>query len=168
MEDDERITAIHEAGHAVARYLIHGTTGAIRPTPAPGKAAASESEPLPCHLRGALARREYIGSDRTRLLEEIQTTLAGPAAEAAMRGKPTLDVLEEPPQRSDCEVVYGVAGLLWTTPAVRDREVARIASEMDQALSDDWALVEAVATAYLRDGQLTADDVRQAIESVPG
>src|SRR6266511_6030618 len=75
--------AIHEAGHTLERYLLHGTTGSILPEPLPGKQAGAESEPLPDCLREPNPNKPeaervvagpYTEKQRARLEQEIKRT----------------------------------------------------------------------------------------------
>jgi hypothetical protein len=154
---DASEVACHEAGHAVERYIVHGTTGAIRPAPLPGKEAGAESEPLPDDLRVAdplkpgetkLVEGPYSDGQRRRLEQEIQTTLAGSVAEGLVRGSEPLDVLTEPAQQSDWELVWGIASRLWPTKEEQDEEVARLAAEVEVDLDAAWTTLKRVAEAY--------------------
>ena len=171
LDVDATVTAIHEAGHAVARHIVHGTTGAIRWKPESGREAGAESEPLPDHLvenRGSgLPARLADGpfrheSDRFRLEQEIKTTLAGSIAEAAVRGTQPDVVLSELAQDSDFEYSAGIANKLWAETGERERNLERITAETSSEILKYWPAVSRVADAF-DERDLTADDVASAI-----
>jgi hypothetical protein len=172
LDIDASFTSCHEAGHAVGRYIVHGTTGAISPEPLPDKEAGAESEALPPDLREPDPKRQgderlvdgpYSSSQRAPLEKEIKTTLGGSAAEGLVRGKPALEVLEETPQRSNWNVVWGIAKQLWPNSIDREREVERLAEEITNELDDVWGTVMAVAEAYESRGQLTGAEVAELV-----
>lgn len=148
--------AIHEAGHALERYLLHGTTGAMLPVPLPGKKAGAESEPLPDCLREPnpnesdeerVVAGPYSEKQRARLEQEIKTTLAGSVAEGLDWGREPLEVLEDPEQKSDADYAYGIAKLLW--PAGQyNAEAVRLASEVEMELDSCWQALVDLAERY--------------------
>jgi hypothetical protein len=111
------ILAIHEAGHAVERYLLHGTTGAIRAEPSRGKEAAAEIGRFPDSLltnNGATLKGPPYDANQTDFLEKaIKTTFAGFVAEGLMRGVEPSLVLGEHEQESDDRQVVNLAKCLW-------------------------------------------------------
>lgn len=174
LDVDASFTACHEAGHAVGRFLVHGTTGALSPEPLPEKEAGAESEPLPPDLREPDPTRQgeerlvdgpFSTSQRTRLEQEIKTTLGGSAAEGLVRGKPALEVLDEAAQRSDWNLVWGIAKRLWPKPTGRERKVERLAEEVTNELDAVWDTVTLVAETYESRGRLTAAEVADLVAS---
>jgi hypothetical protein len=167
-------TSIHEAGHAVERHRVHGTTGAIRPEPLPGKEAGAKMEPLPPNLcepnpleAGTVRLRNppYTSSERTRLEQEIKTALAGSVAEGINWGRDPLETLGERAQASDARHVYGIAKKLWPDPTTTEREVARLAAEVEADLDSAWEIVVKVAEAYEAAPEgLTAEEVGKAMD----
>ncbi len=160
--------AIHEAGHALEQYLLHGTTGAILPEPLPGKQAGAESEPLPDCLREPKPNESdgervvagpYTEKQRARLEQEIKTTLAGSVAEGLDWGREPLEVLEDPQQKSDADYAYGIAKLLWPTDQY-NAEVARLASEVETELDSCWQALVDLAERYDSPPGLSASEVK--------
>jgi hypothetical protein len=168
-------TSIHEAGHAIERYLVHGSTGAVRPEPAEGKQAGAESEPLPESLRETAANSPsgerlrdgpYSEDERARLIQQVKTTLAGSVAEGIGQGREPLDVLEDGEQRSDACEVWGIAKRLW--PEAFQDEVAALADEVEADLNRAWPWLTRVAEAYEGHSGLAADDVAKLLSDMPG
>jgi hypothetical protein len=170
------VTAYHEAGHAVARYLIHRKTGAIRRSPFADKEAGAESERLPAHLivpnpanpaQTGIRPGPYTDEERLRLESELKTTVAASVTEAIVTGRDAVDdVLEDEAQRSDRAHFWTIANSLWAgDPSTRDQSVNRLVREVDEAMVTAWRKVEAVATAYLHseDG-LSADEVERLLK----
>jgi hypothetical protein len=118
--------AIHEAGHVVERFTIHGTTGAIRPNPLPGKAAGAESELLPKKLLkpGTQALRDppYSSDEVARLKDEIKTTL---------------------------EYAFKLAKRLWDYDDIVS-QMGQLVNEVEGEIDAVWPAVVAVAEAYER------------------
>jgi hypothetical protein len=162
-------TAYHEAGHALARYLVHGSTGPVAPAPFPDKEAGAEMEPLPPELLDGtrLVPGPYSAVLRNRLVQEVKTGLGGCVAEAILLRRDPLEVLDnEPSLESDRSIVFGVGGSLWLDTEERDREIEALATEMTRELQARWATVERIATAYL-EGPLTATQVRELVDPPP-
>jgi hypothetical protein len=165
--------AIHEAGHAVERYLLHGTTGAIRSEPFTDKLAGAETEPFPESLMTnngtTLKDPPYDADETTFLLKEIKTTLAGAVAEGLMRGKGPLDVLGESEQSSDDQHVHAIAKRLWPHDEVKNA-VDGLIDEVILDIDGAWQKVTRVAEAYERQLEagrieLTAGEVLRAIQT---
>lgn len=163
--DPQRATAYHEAGHAVARFLVHGTTGAIIAAPQEGKEAGAEAEPLPPELLNGtqLVAGPYTPPQRQRLIAEIRTTLAGCVAEGMLLSREPLDVLEDAASCSDRMTVWGIAGRLWTNTDERDERVASFAKDLVEEFDVEWAKVDRVANAYLQQGDLTPSEVAHLV-----
>jgi hypothetical protein len=161
-------TAVHEAGHALARWQVHGTTGAIRHSPLPEKQAGAESEPLPDELvvvrNGENRPREgpYTDAERWRLAQEMQTTVAGAAAEANLWGKEPLTVLDEPEQSTDCACFWGIANALWNDQQLRNQQVEIIVRRASEDVRNYWNVVLRIAAAF-EEGDLSAQQVRALI-----
>ncbi len=159
--------AFHESGHALARYLIHGTTGPMALEPAPGKQAGVEAEPLPLDLLHPDSHRlvggPYNPAQRSRLVEEVKTTLAGSVAEAMVTGESALDVLEHEEQASDRQQVYGIAGRLLPMTDERDRFVEDACVEVKTLLESHRSVLDALATAFEERRALSADEVAAVI-----
>lgn len=148
--------AIHEAGHALERYLLHGTTGAILSEPLPDKQAGAETQPLPdCLLEPIpgkpaekrVAAGPYTAKQRARLEQEIKTALAGSVAEGLDWGREPLEVLEDPQQKSDADYAYGIAKLLWPADQY-NAEVARLAGDVEAELDSCWPALVDLAERY--------------------
>jgi hypothetical protein len=165
LTDPEVATAYHEAGHAVARFFTHGTTGPIIPAPLEGKEAGAEAEPLPGELLDGteLVPGPYTPEQRERLIAEIRTTLAGCVAEGMIVRRSALDVLEDAASSSDRAAVWGIAGRLWNNTDERDRRVDALCDEVETAMAMHWSKAERVARAYLERGELTAEEVRDLV-----
>jgi hypothetical protein len=161
------VTSCHEAGHAVERFLVFGTTGAICSEPIHGKEAGAEVEPLPPELFEENPTTDgkrwipgpYSPAQQSRLEQELKVAVAGSVAEAAVREMSPLDVLSEPAQTTDWETVWGIAHTIWQKKDLEDREVERLTNEVEQSLRTHWAWVRAVAEKFDAQGCLSASEV---------
>jgi hypothetical protein len=156
LEHGALLTSIHEAGHAVERNIVFGTTGAVRPDPQPGKEAGAETEPLPPALLTptpagdgeTLRDPPYSRAEVDRLLDEMKVALAGVVAEAINYDADPLDRLNEAALSSDAIYAQGIAQRLWCDAQLREHELQRLLYEVRHELDAAWDAVVRVAQSY--------------------
>lgn len=165
-------TANHEAGHAVARYLLWGTTGDTSIQRYGDDWGRSESQPLP---------REYFDNHgfrfpesplQRRVLKKVMlSVLAGSAGESALlldRGEAssTREVFES--KSDDQKPFWNAARRLWPEPPRRDRGAAHVEFLADRLVAEGRHLIKALASELLVRTDLTATEVAQTIARLDG
>lgn len=169
----ECVVAMHEAGHAVARFLVHGDTGEVLLEP--GRQGRSQSKPLPpCIHEARLQNEPFTPCERARLEAEIKTALAGAITEAWARQIPPREVLMEAEQHLDRDSIQLCATDLWGSKdlwlgaASQDMEARARVNGLLEAIGHELLAhrncVERVAAKLERQRGLTALEVRQLLQ----
>jgi hypothetical protein len=143
-DDDETLTAYHEAGHAVVGHLLGGEIDSVG-------LYAEADEWLPerfgdCHVNWG---RVLVDSD-WQAQREIITILAGPVAEMIYRQE-RLHPATYPPWQHDWRWAWQRAERLIRAPERRTRFLETLVVWLHEHLSDDnaWAAVAAVSDELL-------------------
>lgn len=154
-DDDETITAYHEAGHAAIGYALGGEIESVG-------LYGEADEWLPerfgdCHVRWA----RVDPNSNWQVQREVLTLLAGPVAEGIYRGE-SLHPATYPPWRYDWEMAVARTHSIASIEQ-RAKFLATALALLDKHLRDDqcWAAIAAVADELLAheylDGEQLAD-----------
>jgi len=175
---EQHVTAIHEAGHYVARaFLGGGTSNVAAVTIVPTDTASGQVVLERCHdfqiLSGGLLPARAAQPLGRRMLMEA---LAGPAAEARLNGDDALLAYADFFFCPDWALPrdYLDAGQIVECLAAPNESAAWIwdsATEWTEDLlsrPDIWAAIEAVASLLIADGTVDGDDDRlwQTVEPI--
>ncbi|MEN1680191.1 MAG: cell division protein FtsH [Planctomycetota bacterium] len=144
-DDEDTLTAYHEAGHAVVGYALGATIEQIQ------LGGFDDEEDLP--RRFGECRVNWGRVDPTadwQLQRELLTTLAGPVAEQVYRGEPVHPALDGPSQGDWAQAWERLREAI-PHPEVRTRLLEQLTAALHQVLSRDtwWAAVAAVADELL-------------------
>lgn len=165
-----KTVAYHEAGHAVARWLVHGSTGPVVRAPTADAQAGAESHPFPAALQKIVNGPDPVGhryseTQAERLTQEVKTALAGCVSEGMLVGRDTGELLSEPENHHDEKTAYACAGLLnKTSTSARDKLIDDLVAELRSELQRECKAVRAIAKAFM-ERDLSAADVKGLILS---
>ncbi|MBU1864069.1 MAG: AAA family ATPase [Candidatus Omnitrophica bacterium] len=153
MTDSERdMTAYHEAGHLIITYLLHPTDDVFKASIRPRKGILGVVYRQP--------REEYYGHDRTKLLADIKTGLAGYVAEGIQFGVTTSGVSNDFENAMHLAVLMvwclgmGESGLIGSYVKLQERNLLsenfknRLNEESDKLLQDCLKDVKMVLTQH--------------------
>ncbi len=158
MDDDETLTAYHEAGHAVVGYVLGGRIESI-------SLGGDGSGDLP--RRFGDCRVDWGPIDAStdwHLQREIMTLLAGPVAEMIYRGEKLHPALFAP-HAEDWRSAFERSEILAQDPQLRTRILEHLILQLhDQMKADDcWAAIAAVADQLLAHEFLDEDQLQETL-----
>jgi hypothetical protein len=167
MTPDRRRTAIHEAGHAVVRWAIDGTTGEVLLDPPEADKAGKAAVPLlpPSLLDGTtpMPKPSYTDWEECAIENYIRRALAGAAAEQELDG--SRDSIEAVLDRTDGSDSFGIARRYWPNDYDgADRRVERLVPGVREIVETHWDRIERIAAALEKTGSLDEPTVRRLIE----
>lgn len=158
MDEDDILTAYHEAGHAVVGFALGGTVESIQ--------IGGEHDVVGVRQFGdcRIAWRSTVQSDRIHLQRELLTILAGPAAEIVYAGR-SLDLEMLKTWKQDLDLAWILAEKM--TPRLHEKQ--QLMSEALQQLQSIirtekcWSAVAAVADALLAHEFLEESEVEEVL-----
>ncbi len=169
-EDERRNVAYHEAGHAVAQYLLKPYDRVWKVTIVRRGGALGLAATKPTHER-------YNRSD-SEMLAEIQVCLAARAAEEEFLGKKLNGVTSDLQQATEIAGAYlGMVGMgdelfSWLAIGSRIDGLKALRPKINELLKDQMlqvkqllmehsAFVDAIAAQLLKQGDLTGEEVER-------
>ncbi|MDR2351488.1 MAG: AAA family ATPase [Endomicrobium sp.] len=174
------MTAYHEAGHAVAIYLMHPTDDVFKVT--------VKSHQGSLGLVAHLPKEELHSADREKLTADIIVSLAGYTAEKIKYNTSTIGVSADFNQAMRIanamvwKVGMGENGYVGDFSAIPKEEVSQslkeklnnetlailnvCKSKADKFLRDNWDAVDAVAKRLVKDKELDFDELEETMASV--
>ena len=158
MDDDETLTAYHEAGHATVGYALGGSVEAIQ--------LDGENEVTGARYFGEcrISWRTLNGEINTQHQMEILTILAGPAAELVYRGEPiTLEQLQ--PWKQDLNMAWSLLHRVGVSPRDQVELMSRIIGRLKEVIKEEpcWSAVASLADALLAHEYLEEDQVEEIL-----
>ncbi|MCH1496642.1 MAG: hypothetical protein L7U72_15595 [Rubripirellula sp.] len=157
MDEEETLTAYHEAGHAVIGFALGGVVESLQ--------LGGEHEVVGVRLYGdcRIAWRSIGKNLDEHLQREILTTLAGPAAEMVYSGIP-LEFQNLAPWKHDLDSAWSILSQIQSV----ERKVATLRQLLDQLqmiIRSDrcWPAVAALADALLAHEFLEEEEVEEII-----
>jgi cell division protease FtsH len=174
------MTAYHEAGHAVAIYLMHPTDDVFKVT--------VKSHQGSLGLVAHLPKEELHSADREKLTADIVVSLAGYTAEKIKYNTSTIGVSADFNQAMRIanamiwKVGMGENGYVGDFSAIPKEEISQslkeklnnetlailnaCKSKADKFLRDNWDAVDAVAKRLVKDKELDFDELEETMASV--
>ncbi|MCH6266875.1 MULTISPECIES: AAA family ATPase [Neobacillus] len=176
-EDEKRNVAYHEAGHAVAQYLLKPHERVWKVTIIRRGGALGLAATKPTHER-------YNRSD-SEILAEIQVCLAARAVEEEFLGKKLNGVTSDLRQATELAGAYlGIVGMgdelfSWLALGSRADGLRALRTKINQLLKDEMnnvkklvlenaAFVHSIAEELLKRGDLTGDEIEQIYKGLNG
>ena len=157
MDDDETLTAYHEAGHAVVGYALGATIERVQ-------LGGEADDDLPERYGDCLVNWGRVSPECSWQRQcELMTILAGPVAEMIYRGEP-LHPAHYGPWQGDWQQAW------MHCPAkddqTRTKILEQIILELRDRLSDDqcWAAIAAVADELLAHEHLDEEQLSGTLE----
>ncbi|QDT13871.1 cell division protein FtsH [Planctomycetes bacterium K23_9] len=158
LDDDETLTAYHEAGHAVVGYALGGRIERVQ-------LGGEADDDLPERFGDCLVNWGRVSSECSWQRQcELMTILAGPVAEMIYRGE-RLHPAHYGPWQGDWQQAW-----MHCPPVKDDRSrtliLEKMIVELHQRLSDDqcWAAIAAVADELLAHEYLDEEQLSGALE----
>ena len=158
MDDDETLTAYHEAGHAVVGYLLGGRIESV-------SLGGDGSDDLPNRFGDCRVNWGPVDAVADwQLQREILTLLAGPVAEMVYRGE-KLHPAFFGPWSEDWQQSMIRAQVISEDPAVRTRALEMLIIRLHQWLSgrDCWAAIAAVADHLLAHEYVQEEELAETL-----
>jgi cell division protease FtsH len=174
------MTAYHEAGHAVAIYLMHPTDDVFKVT--------VKSHQGSLGLVAHLPKEELHSADREKLTADIMVFLAGYTAEKIKYNTSTIGVSADFSQAMKIandmvwNVGMGESGFVGDFSAIPKEEISQslkeklnnetlailstCKSKADKFLRDNWDAVDAVAKRLVKDKELDFDELEETMAAV--
>lgn len=166
MDDDETLTAYHEAGHAVIAYALGGNVDSLQ-------LWGEADQWLPDRFGDCRITWGRIDSNSDwQRQREILTTLAGPVAEMVYRGEPLHPAHYEPWQ-DDWRRAWNACETLAPSPERRIRLLEEMIVLLDGHIRSDrcWAAIAALADELVAheavQGEQVAEILRFWIHAAP-
>ena len=159
MEDEETLTAYHEAGHAVIGYALGGVVDSLQL----GGESDDQSPRRFADCRIRWGRVDPHGDWQVQC--EVLTILAGPAAEMIYRGE-QLSPADFGPWEDDWTQAWEIGRAL-AVDVTRRAEVLRfLVIRLEQLMRDDrcWPAVAALADELLAHEFLDRDRAEQVLQ----
>jgi hypothetical protein len=157
LDDDETLTAYHEAGHAVVGYALGATIERVQ-------LGGEADDDLPERYGDCLVNWGRVSPECSWQRQcELMTILAGPVAEMIYRGEP-LHPAHYGPWQGDWQQAW------MHCPAkddqTRTKILEQIILELRDRLSDDqcWAAIAAVADELLAHEHLDEEQLSGTLE----
>lgn len=158
MDDEETLTAYHEAGHAVIGYALGARIEAVR-------LGGEADDYLPERFGDCLVNWGPISPDCDwQRQREIMTILAGPVAEMIYRGEKLHPAAFEPWQ-DDWRLAFSLSQSIHPNPVRRTRWLEMMIVEMHQRMNDEicWAAIAAVADELLAHEALEEEQLYETL-----
>ncbi|MEM6330852.1 MAG: cell division protein FtsH [Planctomycetota bacterium] len=176
-DDDDTLTAYHEAGHAVVGYALGAAIEAVELDDGVswhdghiGDGDGDDGGSLPrrfghCKVNWGRVDASQAGPAATwQLQRELLTVLAGPVAEMIYRDEPVHPALDGPSQ-GDWAQAWERCREIMPRPAERTRLLELLTVQLRRALERDewWAAVAAVADELLAHGVLDREQTDEVL-----
>ncbi len=158
LDDDETLTAYHEAGHAVIGYALGARIESIQ-------LGGEMSDDLPQRFGECLVNWGPISDTCSwQCQRELMTVLAGPVAEMIYRGEP-LHPAHYGPWKNDWLIAWQRSADLIGNGERRTRLLESILRELHlrMARDDCWAAIAAVADQLLAHEYLDTDELAETL-----
>ena len=159
MDDEETLTAYHEAGHAVIGYVLGGRIESVC-------LGGDSGDDLPPRFGDCRVNWGPVDARVDwQLQREILTLLAGPVAEMIYRGE-KLHPAVFGPWTEDWQLAFQRAQVIANDPQRRTRALEQLILQLhDWMKSDDcWAAIAAVADELLAHEYLEEDQLAATLE----
>ena len=158
LEDEETLTAYHEAGHAVVGYVLGGKIESV------GLYAEAEDW-LPERFGDCLVNWGPVDPACSwQVQREVLTILAGPVAEMVYRGEQLHPATFEPWQHDWMSAVASLTAVIRKPHdrlAFLNRATRWLASQLEDEYA--WAAIAAVADELLAHEYLDAEQIAETI-----
>ena len=158
MDDEESLTAYHEAGHATIGFALGGKVEAIQ--------LGGESEVSGVRQYGDCKIAWHaVGSDLdVHCQREILTTLAGPAAEMLYAGR-EIALRSFGPWEQDYHTAWFLLDRFPISSNEKDKLLKNLIQQLKSILDEDdcWAAVAALADALLAHEYLEAEETEEIL-----
>ncbi|WP_231615535.1 cell division protein FtsH [Novipirellula artificiosorum] len=154
MDDDETLTAYHEAGHVVVGYLLGARIDEVR-------LGSMIDDDLPRRFGDCIVNWGAVHPACDWQTQcEIMTILAGPVAEMVYRGE-RLHPASFAPWQSDWHQAVQRSARYFSTPLKQVRFLESVMVVLHQKISADsfWAAIAALSDELLAHEALDHDDV---------
>ena len=158
MDDDETLTAYHEAGHAVIGYALGGQID--------GMQLGGEADGwLPDRFGDCRVNWGRVDPDCDwQRQREVLTTLAGPVSEMVYRGE-ARDLALYGPWQDDWRRAWETSETLVSDPARRTRMLRQLLGQLEDQIRTDgcWAAIAALADELLAHETLEQDQISETL-----
>ena len=157
-EDDETLTAYHEAGHVVVGYLLGARIDEVR-------LGSMIEDCLPNHFGDCLISWGRVDPKCEWQTQcEVLTMLAGPVAEMTYRGERYHPALFGP-WRTDWQQAVERTSDIFLDPREQTKFLELLVMQLIQRMSDDryWAAVAAVADELVAHESLSHEDIETTV-----
>lgn len=158
-DDDETLTAYHEAGHAVIGFALGGTVDSMQ-------LGGEADEWLPerfgdCRINWGKVDPN-VDWQRQR---EVLTVLAGPVAEMVYRGEPLHPAFYGPWQH-DWQTAWAISETLCLATAKRRILLEQLILKLKDQIAQDpcWAAIGALSDALLAHEFLESEEIQEILE----
>ena len=144
LDDEETLTAYHEAGHAVVGYALGGRIESV-------SLGGDSGEDLPQRFGDCRVNWGPVDANTDwQLQREIMTLLAGPVAEMSYRGE-KLHPAFFGPWTEDWRLAFQRGEVIARNPELRTRALEQLIVHLhgQMKLDDCWAAIAAVADQLL-------------------
>jgi len=175
-----KMTAYHEAGHAVASFELLGKASTVEVGLGRGFAATGNADDLSLarfdrildaiHAGRVEDERWVLGQSEEQIAythfvleSDQQIALAGPLAQSRVSGVALARVLEISGAEDLAQWEHSQALLAHVRTIDRDRDWKRIVADTESLLDRQWSAVERLAVELLRRGRMSPDDVRAVL-----
>lgn len=138
-DDDETLTAYHEAGHAAIGYALGARIESVQ--------LGGEIDDLPARFGDCLVNWGPVdASCDWQRLREIMTILAGPVAEMIYRGEP-LHPAHYGPWTDDWRMAWECAASVAKDPQTRTRLLEQVIADLLRRMKQEpcWSAIASVA-----------------------
>lgn len=144
MDDEEVLTAYHEAGHATVGFALGGIVESIQlggEHPIVGVSQFGE-----CRI----AWNAISQASDSQLQRELATVLAGPAAEIVYLGE-TLELVAMKPWKQDLDTAWSLVGSIVSSESEKRKMLNQIICQLQHIIARDryWPAVAGLADELL-------------------
>ncbi len=158
MDDEETLTAYHEAGHATIGFVLGGAVESMQ-------LGGESDHPGVRQFGDCRIAWKGVGSNlNTQCQREILTILAGPAAEMVYRGE-SFGIGEFAPWQQDWQMAWHLVGSLASEKAAKLKILGGVVMQLKEILGRDdcWPAVAALADALLAHEHLEEEEVSETL-----